>query len=80
MHFVTGFKTKHALVALVAILKPGKDALEPSSYRLIGLESCLLMMVTFITERRMVTWMEDLQLLPDTREWHSATGGPHSTL
>ncbi|KAL1657976.1 hypothetical protein GGF50DRAFT_34234, partial [Schizophyllum commune] len=37
------------------------------SYRLIGLESCLLKMVTFIIERRMVTWMEDMQLLPDTQ-------------
>ncbi|KAL1670942.1 hypothetical protein EV122DRAFT_172433, partial [Schizophyllum commune] len=59
-----------ALQDLISACLRDRDAphaLAPSSYRLIGLESCLLKMVTFIIERRMVTWMEDMQLLPDTQ-------------
>ncbi|KAJ7116279.1 hypothetical protein C8R43DRAFT_902438 [Mycena crocata] len=37
---------------LIGILKQGKDATEPSSYRLIALECCMLKMLTLIIDRR----------------------------
>ncbi len=33
---------------LIGILKPGKDATDPASYRLVGLEFCLLKTFTLL--------------------------------
>ncbi len=43
------------ITILIGILKPGKDAKKPASYRLIGLESCLLKMFTLLWDDRFPT-------------------------
>ncbi len=49
------------------IFKPGKDATHPASYRLVGLESCLLKMFTLLWDDRFREWMEDEHILPNTQ-------------
>ncbi len=55
------------VIVLVGILKPGKDPSNPSSYRLIGLEACLMKMFTLLWDDRFREWMEDEGILPDTQ-------------
>ncbi len=55
------------ITILIGILKPGKDAKDPASYRLIGLESCLLKMFTLLWDDRFREWMEDEKILPDSQ-------------
>ncbi|KAJ7156264.1 hypothetical protein C8R46DRAFT_828836, partial [Mycena filopes] len=44
-----------------------KDATDPSSYRLIALECCMLKMLTLIIDRRIREAAEDLGLIPVTQ-------------
>ncbi len=50
---------------IVGILKKGKPANEPESYRVISLECCLLKMATMIVHKRLAEWAESMNLLPD---------------
>jgi hypothetical protein len=52
---------------LIGILKKDKDASEPSSYRLIALECCMLKMLTLIIDRRIREAAEDLGAIPTTQ-------------
>ncbi len=52
---------------LVGILKNGRPVSEASSYRLIGLESCLLKTMTMLIEIRLKTWAEWAHVLPDSQ-------------
>jgi hypothetical protein len=51
---------------LIGILKKDKDASEPSSYRLVALECCMLEMLTLIIDRRIREAAEDLGAMPKT--------------
>ena len=48
-------------------LKTGKVNTDASSYRLVGLESCLLKMLTMLIEMRLTTWADWAQVLPDSQ-------------
>ncbi|TFY51664.1 hypothetical protein EVG20_g10896 [Dentipellis fragilis] len=52
------------LSIIAAILKHGKPANSADSYRLIGLESCLLKFITLIIEFRLHDWAEAADVLP----------------
>ena len=49
---------------IVGVLKNGKPANNPESYRLIGLESCLLKVLTLLIAKRLCAWVAECQLLP----------------
>lgn len=55
------------ITVLIEILKVGKDARFASSYRLIGLESCILKMLTLLIDERLQEWMEWLVIIPETQ-------------
>lgn len=52
---------------LIGILKKDKDATDPSSYRLIALECCMLKMLTLIIDRRLREGAEDIGAIPKTQ-------------
>ncbi|RDB24922.1 RNA-directed DNA polymerase from mobile element jockey [Hypsizygus marmoreus] len=52
---------------LVGVLKVGKDGKDPENYRLIGLESCMLKLLTLIIDKRLREWSEAEHILPDTQ-------------
>ena len=52
---------------LVGILKTGKVNTDASSYRLVGLESCLLKMLTMLIEMRLTAWADWARVLPDSQ-------------
>jgi len=49
---------------IIGILKIGKPANNPESYCLVGLESCLLKMVTLLIAKRIHNWVQENDLLP----------------
>jgi hypothetical protein len=49
---------------LVGILKMGISASDPDSYRLIGLECCLLKVLTLLIDMRIREWAEKYDVLP----------------
>ena len=49
---------------LILILKPHKDKLQPASYRLISLLSCLGKLLEKIVKRRLMTELERRRILP----------------
>ena len=55
------------LATLVAILKRGKSSKDPNSYRIIGLESCLLKTLTLLIALRLRKWMTACNLLPNSQ-------------
>ena len=52
---------------LVGVLKQGKPATSPQSYRLVGLECCLLKALTLLIDRRIRAWAEENAVLPDSQ-------------
>ncbi|PPQ76461.1 hypothetical protein CVT26_012897 [Gymnopilus dilepis] len=52
---------------LVGILKPGRPAKDPDSYRIIALESCLLKMLTLLIAQRFRGWLEARNILPEAQ-------------
>jgi hypothetical protein len=52
---------------LIGILKKDKDATDPSSYRLIALECCMLKMLTLIIDRRIREGAADIGAIPSTQ-------------
>ena len=52
---------------LVGVLKLGKPATSPESYRLVGLECCLLKVMTLLIDRRLRAWAEENKVLPDSQ-------------
>jgi hypothetical protein len=54
------------LISLIGILKKDKDAADPSSYRLIALECCMLKMLTLIIDHRLREGAEDIGAVPVT--------------
>jgi hypothetical protein len=50
---------------LLGILKQGKPAHNPESYRLVGLECCLLKCLTLLIDLRIQAWAETYHILPD---------------
>ncbi|KAF8884101.1 hypothetical protein CPB85DRAFT_1200949, partial [Mucidula mucida] len=50
------------------------------SYRLIGLESCVLKMMTLLAEGRVQQWMTDIGIIPETqngfRKGYNALNNP----
>ncbi|KAF9020380.1 hypothetical protein BDZ89DRAFT_274573 [Hymenopellis radicata] len=56
------------------------DAGKAGSYRLIGLESCILKMMTLLVERRTQQWMSDIDIIPETqngfRKGYNALNNP----
>jgi hypothetical protein len=57
---------------LIGILKKDKDATDPSSYRLIALECCMLKMLTLIIDRRPREGAEDIGVIPKTQNGFQA--------
>jgi hypothetical protein len=57
---------------LIGILKKDKDAADPSSYRLIALECCMLKMLTLIIDRRIREGAEDIGVIPVTQNGFQA--------
>ncbi|KAJ7448992.1 hypothetical protein FB451DRAFT_1532138 [Mycena latifolia] len=55
------------IALLIGILKKDKDATDPSSYRLIALECCMLKMLTLIIDRRIREAAEDLGVISITQ-------------
>jgi hypothetical protein len=54
------------MAILIGSLKKDKDAADPSSYRLIALECCMLKMLSLIIDRRMREGAEDIEAIPVT--------------
>lgn len=52
---------------LIGILKLGKLDVDPESYRLIGLECCLLKVLTLLIDMRIREWAEAYKILPDSQ-------------
>jgi exonuclease III len=52
---------------LVGVLKQGKPATSPDSYRLVGLECCLLKVLTLLIDRRLRAWADAYNILPDSQ-------------
>ncbi|TFY50289.1 hypothetical protein EVJ58_g11109, partial [Rhodofomes roseus] len=50
--------------SLIGIGKRGKDLGDPTNYRAVGLESCMLKMLTLMIERRIRNWAESTGKLP----------------
>jgi hypothetical protein len=52
---------------LVGVLKVGKPATDPDSYWLIGLECCLLKVLTLLIDWRIRDWAATYDILPDSQ-------------
>ncbi|KAF7342021.1 RNA-directed DNA polymerase from mobile element jockey [Mycena venus] len=52
---------------LVGLLKLGKPGDDPDSYRLVGLECCLLKCLTLLIDMRIRAWAESRNILPDSQ-------------
>lgn len=52
---------------LIPILKPGRDDMDPKSYRLVALESCMLKMLTLMIDNRIKSWGEATRAVPDSQ-------------
>ncbi|KAL1937065.1 hypothetical protein VTO73DRAFT_15134 [Trametes versicolor] len=52
---------------IAAVKKPKKDGTLPESYRIIGLENCLLKTLTLLIDRRLRAWAEDVKRIPDSQ-------------
>ncbi len=63
---------------LAAIPKKDRDLSMPDSYRAIGLQSCMLKFLTLLIDRRLVEWMEDVDVLPDSQNGFRAHNRTHN--
>ncbi|KAF5374622.1 hypothetical protein D9615_008976 [Tricholomella constricta] len=52
---------------LVGVLKRRRNPANPNDYRLIGLESCMLKLLTLLIDKRLRDWAEAYHILPDTQ-------------
>ena len=52
---------------LVGVLNQGKPATSPDSYRLVGLECCLLKVLTLLIDRRLRAWADAYDIFPDSQ-------------
>jgi hypothetical protein len=52
---------------LLGVLKIGRASTSPDSYRLVGLECCLLKFLTLLIDRRLRAWAEENKVLPDSQ-------------
>jgi hypothetical protein len=52
---------------LLGILKQGKPADNPESYRLVGLKCCLIKCLTLLIDLRIRAWAETYHILPDSQ-------------
>lgn len=52
---------------LVGILKTGKDPKDAESYRLIGLECCLVKLLTLLIDWRIREWAASVNFVPDSQ-------------
>lgn len=52
---------------IAAILKRGKPPRDPSSYRLVGLQSCFLKLLTLLIDRRLRAWADATNLIPNSQ-------------
>ncbi|GBE82387.1 Ribonuclease H1 [Sparassis crispa] len=52
---------------LAAIQKKGKSAADPAGYRTIGLESCLLKLLTLLIDRRLRAWSDAGGIIPPSQ-------------
>jgi Reverse transcriptase (RNA-dependent DNA polymerase) len=55
------------ITIIIGVLKRGKLAHDPESYRLIAKESCLLKVFTLLIAMRLREWMKHINLLPPTQ-------------
>ena len=63
---------------LVGVLKLGKPETSPGSYRLVGLECCLLKVLTLLIDRRLRSWAEANGILPDSQNGFRETYRTHN--
>ncbi|KAF5383705.1 hypothetical protein D9615_003606 [Tricholomella constricta] len=52
---------------LIGVLKRRCNPTNPNDYRLIGLESCMLKLLTLLIDKRLREWAETYHILPDTQ-------------
>ncbi len=52
---------------LAAIPKKDRDLALPDSYRVIGLQCCLLKFLTLLIDHRLSGWIDDVEALPDSQ-------------
>lgn len=52
---------------LIALLKKGKDPVNPASYRIVASESCFLKLLTLILDWRLREWADQQHLLPPSQ-------------
>ncbi|GLB40535.1 hypothetical protein LshimejAT787_0804060 [Lyophyllum shimeji] len=52
---------------LIGIIKKGKPHSDPESYRTIGLESCMLKLMTLLIHKRLTVWCDEQGLLPPSQ-------------
>lgn len=55
------------IATLAAILKKGKAPQNPDSYRVIGLQSCFLKLLTLLIDRRFRAWDEAKKVVPPSQ-------------
>ncbi|KAF5371475.1 hypothetical protein D9615_009607 [Tricholomella constricta] len=51
----------------LGVLKRRRNPTNPNDYRLIGLESCMLKLLTLLIDKRLREWAETYHILPDTQ-------------
>lgn len=64
---LTDVPTIWLTTVLIGIVKRAKSASEASSYRTIGLESCVLKFITLIIHKRLQAWIAENALLPHSQ-------------
>ncbi len=52
------------LSLLAAVPKKNKDLSTPENYRIVGLQSCLMKLLTLIIDFRVTEWIDDANILP----------------
>ena len=52
---------------IIGIIKRGKSRDDPNNYRAVGLESCLLKLMTLLIHMRLTIWCEKYNLLPPSQ-------------
>ncbi|GBN58645.1 hypothetical protein AVEN_243503-1 [Araneus ventricosus] len=68
------FPTLWQQAIIIPLLKPGKDPTNPSNYRPIALTSCLCKLFERMINKRLIYYMEGLQIICTVPEWDFRTG------
>ncbi|SJL08349.1 uncharacterized protein ARMOST_11712 [Armillaria ostoyae] len=55
------------LSLLAAVLKKGRDLMTPENYCIIGLQSCLMKLLTLIIDFWVMEWMDNASILPHSQ-------------